>query len=1158
MSFKFPLVRRLVLLGAAVAAAQADSDPKYGRLPLHFEPNLGQVRPAARYFARAGNYRVFITDTETILETNDSKHSTVRMKISGATPGARLEPLEKLPGVSNYFLGNDPAKWRTNVPQYAGLKRHDVYPGIDMIFYGNEGQLEYDCIVKPGADPSRIRLTYEGVDRLRLDSNGDLLLAAGGYGLRQKKPGVYQQDASGQRQEVQGAYQLAASATEVRFLVGDYDRTRSLVVDPAVVYIAYPRGSTGGANAFGIAADGAGNAYITGQTTSTDFPTVSPAQPNNAGGQDAFIAKLNAAGTALVYSTYLGGSNSDYGQAIAVDNSGNAYVAGVTLSGDFPIKSAAQAAKPGGTDGFVTKLDANGAIVFSTYLGGSSSDFATAIAVDGSANVYIAGSSSSTDFPVVNALQPTLRGLVNPFIVKLNPSGSSFVFSTHLGGPGISMATGLALGLDGGIWIAGSAGPLFPTVNPVQQSYGGGDSDAFIAKLDSSASSLLFSTFLGGERTDLATGITVDRFGNVLVAGKTFSSYFPTASPLQANLDDVGNGFVAKFSPNPPALLYSTYFSGGSMGTLSIAVDNAGNSTLAGQFLTLGGFTRFPTLYSLPAQPTNIAFAAQISADGTTLLYSTFIGDRTPPSGVPALTSPNALAVDNAGNAYLAGSAGVPFVVKLSQATTRCNVSVTGVSPQAFPAKGGTGVVTFTNPNACAFPVYSTASPDPFLHFDPFFTGAGQTSGQIPFTVDRNMSPPRQGSLLINGTGFTISQDDGLFFPALKLMGGWDTPAMSTNASGVLAISGWALSTRPINVEIYRLAVPGEQAPGGRVFIGNGTFVAGSRPDIAAQHPEFPFNTDAGWSYALLTNTLPNSDGSAGKGNGAYQLIVIIQDSENQIATNFRTISVSNRNAVKPFGTIDTPGPGSIISGNAYVNFGWALTPQPALIPLSGSTINVFLDGKPSGPLASYNNFRNDIATALPGYQNSNGAVGFAKLDTTALINGQHTIAWGVTDNSNQTSSVGNRAFTVLDGSFAPPPQDTRTARIVDDPEPVPPARAPFGGHLLLRKSYDLEAPLERLVPDKTWTYGIAIEHLDRLELRLLDIDSNPVACTAYLAHGEERLPLPAGSTLDRDTCTFYWQIDASFLGEYPLVFSSDLGDVRARVMVHPQAQQAR
>jgi len=1142
------MLRLLILLAAAVSAASA----QYGSLPLHFEPNFGQAGPSARYVARAADYRFAITDTETVFELSESPHSTVRMKLSGAIPGARLEALEKLPGISNYYLGNDPAKWRTNVPQYARLIHHDVYPGIDMVFYGSEGRLEYDCIVRPGADASRIRLTYEGVERLRLDSNGDLLLAAGSRTLRQKKPVVYQQDADGQRQEVEGSYQLAANGMEVRFSLGDYDRTRALVVDPAFVYGAYPRGSNVGDSAFGIAVDGAGNAYITGRAASTDFPTVLPAQPNNAGAPDAFIAKLNASGTALIYSTYLGGADTDYGQAIAVDNNGNAYVAGVTLSSNFPLKSAVQAAKPGGMDGFVTKLDANGAIVFSTYLGGSGPDLATAIAVDGLANVYIAGSSGSPNFPAVNALQPSLRGINNVFVAKLNPSGSSFLFSTYLGSAGNSIAAGLALGLDGSIWIAGSAGPLFPTVNPIQQAYGGGQQDAFVAKLDNSGSSLLFSTFLGGSDTDAATSIAVDRFGNVLVAGSTYSPNFPLVSPLQASIDNVGVGFVAKFSPNPPALLYSTYFSGGGMGMISVAADNAGNATIGGEFLVLSGFVVFPLVYPLPSNSAALAYAAQISADGSTLLYSTFVVDSLTTPFKGPLTSVNAVAVDNAGNAYLAGGSAL-FVAKLSQATARCDVTITGVSSRKFSAAGGTGTVSFLNPNACEFPVTSTAasSSGVFVRYDPTMVNTRQTSGQLPFTVLPNLNLARQASLLVNGTGITITQDAGFFPPpGLSLIGSWETPATSVNASGVLAISGWALSLNPINVEIYRNAVPGEQAVNGRVFLGKGTFVAGSRPDIAAQHPEFTSRNNAGWSYALLTNTLPNSDGSSGKGNGTYQISVIIQDVEKQLPVLFRSVTLSNGNFSKPFGTIDTPAPGAIISGKSYVNFGWALTPQPALIPFNGSTINVFVDGKPQGALASYNNFRADIAALLPGYQNSNGAVGFAKLDTTALSNGQHTIAWGVTDNNNQTSSVGNRIFAVLDGTAA---AQSQTARLAHRTRPVPKPRAPFGDHVLLRTGYDLEIPFERLVPDRTWSYRIVTEQLDRLELRFVDIDSKPVACTAYLAYGEKNLPLPVGSTLDPETCAFYWQIDASFLGEYPLVFSTERGDVRAHVMVRSQ-----
>jgi hypothetical protein len=400
---------------------------------------------------------------------------------------------------------------------------------------------------------------------------------------------------------------------------------------------------------------------------------------------------------------------------------------------------------------------------------------------------------------------------------------------------------------------------------------------------------------------------------------------------------------------------------------------------------------------------------------------------------------------------------------------------------------------------------------------------------------------------LINGTGITISQAGSVPPPpSLSLIGSWDTPQTSTNASGVVAISGWALSSNPISVQIYRNAVPGEQSSNGLVFIGNGTFVAGSRPDVAVQHPEYSSNNNAGWSYALLTNTLPNSDGSVAKGTGTYQLTMILKDSSSQIVFPPRTIIVSNKNVSKPFGTIDTPAPGAVVSSNSYINFGWALTPQPFLIPLNGSTINVFLDGKPSSALASYNNFRPDVAAVLPGYQNSNGAVGYATIDTTALKIGQHTISWGITDNNNQTASGGNRTFTVLDGTATAQPSENRTEQKLHHTEPVRNQHPPFSGKVMLRRGYDLNALLNQVNPNKSSTYEISIQQLDRLELHLLDINSSPVACTSSV-------PLPVGSTLDEEVCTFYWQIDPSFLGAYPLMFSSELGDVRGRVIVLTQ-----
>ena len=1148
------IIRGVVLLGALPGLqAMPGVDPQYGRLPIAFEPNVGQGPARARYFARAANYKLILTDNETIVELNDGGPSKIRMTMAGTSPDARFEALDTLPGISNYYLGNDPNKWRTHVPQYARLKQRDSYPGIDMVFYSRNGQLEYDCIVRPGADPSQIRFAYEGVERLRVDSNGDLVLSTGGRELRQLKPTVYQQGRGGDRQAISGGYKLVGTTNEVGFALGDYDPTRTLVVDPALVYVTYLHGNASD-TAAGIAVDLNGNAYVTGRTFSTNFPAISPAQPIYGGTGDAFVAKLNASGTAFLYSTYIGGSNAEDARGIAVDMDGNAYVTGTTLSGDFPVKAALQGVKSGSENGFVIKIDTHGALVFSTYIGGSGTDLLNAIAVDGSKNVYLAGSTSSRDFPVTHAIQPSLIGPQNSFVLKMNSSGSSLLFSTYLGGGTHSLATAIALGLDGGVWITGTTGSGFPTVNPIQQSFGGGTNtnDAFVAELDKSGSNLLFASFLGGSGEDEATGITVDRFGNVLVTGYTFSNDFPLVLPLQANLNNGVNAFIAKLSPNPPALVYSTYFSGD--GAAGIAVDSSGNATIVGQFpiaFSSAFSNTFPLIYNLPfsSLPLTSAYAAEIDPTGSTLLYSTPINDPNPPSGAPRLTAAFAVAVDSGGNAYVAGDGA--FVVKLiSQPTPRCTPFVP-LTPQSFPATGGTGAIIISYPPVgCGqIPVFSTAGPQPaWLRYCPDCSGGAGVLRAIGFTVDANTGPGRQASLLINGTGVTISQA-GSISPSSKLglIGNWDTPVTSTTATGEVAISGWALSSSPVTVRIYRNSVPGEQSPNGLIFIGNGTFVLGSRPDVAAQHPEYSSPNNGGWSYSLLTNVFPNSDGSAGTGNGNYQLTVVLQDSVNQVAFPPRGIAVSNRNASKPFGTIDTPAPGAVVSGSAYINFGWALTPQPFAIPLNGSTINVFLDGRPSGPLMSYNNFRPDVASALPGYQNSNGAVGWTALDTTALSNGQHAISWSIADNNNQTASVGNRIFTVLDGTGAVQPLENRTERMSRYAEPVRRPHASFSGEVLLRKGYDLDTPLESLHPNGSGTYEIAIQQLDRLELHLLDGNSNPVRCASSLR-------LPVGSTLDEESCTFYWQIDPSFFGVYPLVLSSDAGEMHERVIVAPQS----
>jgi hypothetical protein len=349
-----------------------------------------------------------------------------------------------LPGKSNYFIGNDPAKWRTNIPSYAKVKHKDVYPGVDMIYHGDHQQLEYDFVVAPGANPRNINLTFSGMQNMRIDARGDLILRTASGELSQLKPIVYQETEEA-KEYVAGRF-LLKGRHELGFEIGEYDAGRPLVIDPVFVYSTYFGNTPTAGNA--IAADAAGNAYVTGYS-STNFPTANPLQPNNAGDIDAFVAKLNPTGTALVYSTYIGGSLEDKSGSIAVDAAGNAYITGYSYSQDFPTMNPVQASNRGHSDTFLTKINPTGtALVYSTYVGGTDDDHSRGIAVDATGNVHVTGDTFSTNFPTVNALQPSKPsrfGHLDIFVTKLNPGGTAFVYSTYFGGTNGGLSNGIAV-----------------------------------------------------------------------------------------------------------------------------------------------------------------------------------------------------------------------------------------------------------------------------------------------------------------------------------------------------------------------------------------------------------------------------------------------------------------------------------------------------------------------------------------------------------------------------------------------------------------------------------------------------------------------------------------------------------------------------------------
>ena len=409
------------------------------------------------------------------------------MKLDSANRPRRAIGLEKLPGISNYFIGNDPAQWHTNVPQYARIQFEGVYPGIDQVWYGNQRRLEYDFVVAPGADAKQIQVAYEGVESLRVEANGDLVLRTALGEMRQQKPRVYQ-EIGGRQVEVAAQYAIVAR-NRVSFELAGYDRKRGLRIDPVVLaYSTYLGGSDTDAGG-GIAVDGTGSAYITGCTTSTstNFPTQSPYQATYQGGYDVFVTKLTPAGNALAYSTYLGGSGNDQGSGIAVDAAGYAYVTGSSTSYNFPTQLPYQATLKGSTNVFVTKLTPAGTLAYSTYLGGSGNDQGNGIAVDGAGSAYVAGQTKSTNFPTRSAYQAMLKGTANAFVTKLTPSGNALAYSTYLGGTSSDSANGIAVDAAGSAYVTGTtASPNFPTQLPYQATLKG-STNVFVTKLSSAS-----------------------------------------------------------------------------------------------------------------------------------------------------------------------------------------------------------------------------------------------------------------------------------------------------------------------------------------------------------------------------------------------------------------------------------------------------------------------------------------------------------------------------------------------------------------------------------------------------------------------------------------------------------------------------------------------
>ncbi len=651
--------------------ARAEVQAHYGHLPLSFEVNQGQVDSKVKFLVRGHGYGLFLTPTEAVLslQTSQAKSASaalagsmpetrgtvLRMQWVGGNPSPRVVGLEATPGRVNYLLGNDQTHWHTGIQTYTKVAYEEVYPGVDLVYYGHQSQLEYDVVVAPKANPRAIRLAFRGADRIEVNAVGELVLYSGNREIQMHKPVIYQ-EISGIRKSISGGYMLNA-AREVGFDVGAYDHSHPLVIDPVLAYATYLGGNNDDRCA-GIAVDGNGNAYVTGVTYSANFPITSGAfQPAFGGVFDAFVAKLNPTGTALVYATYIGGNIYDEGTGIAVDGNGNAFVSGFTNSTNFPATPGAfQPALSGGyyPDSFVAKLNPTGtALVYATYLGGNNDDRGAGVAVDGTGNAYVSGWTTSANFPITSgAFQPAFGGgYTDTFMAKLNPTGTALIYANYLGGKGIDSATGIAVDSIGNAYVTGFTNSTdFPTTSgSFQPAFGGPDFDAYVAKLNSTGTALVYATYLGGNAYDDSIGIAVDGNGNAFVSGETGSANFPTTpGAFQTALGGQDNAYVAKLNPTGTALVYATYLGGKSVdGGFGIAVDGIGNAFVTG----FTNSTNFPTT-SGAFQPAlggvEDAFVAKLNSTGTALVYATYLGGNSDDGGV-------GITVDGTGDAFVSG-----------------------------------------------------------------------------------------------------------------------------------------------------------------------------------------------------------------------------------------------------------------------------------------------------------------------------------------------------------------------------------------------------------------------------------------------------------------------------------------------------------------------
>ena len=815
----------------------------YGKLPLSFVPNHGQSDATVKFTLRGNGYTLFLTGNEAVMGLHNGITQQLKLKLIGANASPEIGGQDLFAGKSNYFIGNDQSKWRTGIPMYGKVRYSEIWPGVDMVWYGNQQDLEYDFIVQPGVDPKQIKLAFEGAESMRLDHEGNLVLKTKAGELIQKAPVIYQDGAQG-RESVSGKYRLLA-ANEVGFELGAYDPTRPLVIDPVLAMATYLGGSLLD-NVIDVAMDAAGNVYCTGRLDSTEFPPGS----GDKQGQATYVAKISANGSTLIYATVLDGQGSDFGESIAVNSSNQVVVSGNTSSDDFPLllpfEDTLNPGAGGGSsnDAFVTKLDANGLLnancgcSFSTYLGGSSSDFGRGVAFGSDNRVYVVGETSSSNFPKKNQFQGnSVFSGQDAFLTVFAANGQSLIYSTYFrgGSDDLERASGVAVDSLGNAYVIGQTdGNNIQTrgaggTAPAQANNAGG-MDAFVAKFNPSLSgdsSLIYATYLGGSGTEFSGDIAVDSQQRAYVTGQTGSFNFPLNAVSGATVLDTTNqtneAFVTCFNANGSARVFSTFLGGnGQDDGVAITVDSASNvyvnlSTTSSQNLTLVN----PIQGALAGGWDS--YVAKLSPEGRSILFSTYLG------GTGTETS-FGIAVQPDGSSLAVGGV-----------TLSTNFPVT---PGAFqPQKSGdrdgfVARIKFINPDTIG--VYRPSATD-FLLRNTNTTGNADitvnfsSAGDLPIAGDWDGDGDDEVGVFRPGAGqFILSKSNSsfCFFPPctitlnfgqfgdLPVVGDWNGDGIDTvgvyriiNGSG-----NWFLSNSPnvsgttpaVNVPVFAFGLSGQ------------------------------------------------------------------------------------------------------------------------------------------------------------------------------------------------------------------------------------------------------------------------------------------------------------------------------------------------------------